>query len=104
MTEARKRVQCWTAQCDNTVERHGRAQQKWIRASMGQEPTTLGVTGLICWINVIPRKPDQWLRMNKSVFEQTMAGLSIRFRPDLHGFPIFESIRPQCPTLEIIFA
>ena len=65
MTEARKRVQCRTAQCDNTVERHERAQQKWIRAPVDQEPTTLGVTGLICWINVIPRKPDQWLRMDK---------------------------------------
>ncbi len=80
MTEPGKRVQCRTAQGDDTVERQEHAQQKLIRAPAGQKPTTLEVTGSSYWIDVTPHKPDQRLGIDEHEFERTTAGLSSRFR------------------------
>ncbi len=80
MTKAGKRVQRRTAQGNEPVERQEHAQQKCIRAPAGHEPSTLEFSGSSYWIDSTQQKPEQLSGMDKSEFEQTEAGLSIRFR------------------------
>jgi hypothetical protein len=93
MTEAGKRVQCRTAQGNDTVERQEHAQQKLIRAPAGQEPTTLEVTGSSYWIDATPHKPEQRLGIDENEFERTTAGLSSRFRHALVCVPSRDTLQ-----------
>jgi hypothetical protein len=59
VTEAGKRVQSRAAQGNDTVEHQAHGQQKLIRASTGQESTTLEVPGSCHWIGIAPLEPDR---------------------------------------------
>ena len=66
MTEAGKRVQRRAAQGNDTVERQEHGHQKRIRATTGQESTSLEVAASCHCIEIKPLKPDRQLGVDSN--------------------------------------